>query len=196
MNPETIQINIGFIEGIIGIIAVIVSVGFAWGKLNTKVEDLKEYFVDAKDGINKRIDKVDGRMEKLEIKIEKIETKLGDHGESIASINATFGAFGIHGSPMKPSEEGEKILKESGFYELYPDIKNKVFDILDKMQTRTLYDIEINSRIVLKDLIGNPLFDNMKNYVVNNPERPLELIFGIASWVIRDDYAKERNIIK
>lgn len=185
MNPETIQINVGFIEGILGIIAVVVSIGIAWGKLNSKV-----------DNVSDNIDEINNKIEKINNKIEKIEDKLGDHGESIASINATFGAYGIHGSPMKPSEEGEKILKESGFYELYPDIKNKIFGILDKMQTRTLYDIEINSRIALKDLIGNTLFDNMKNYVVNNPERPLELIFGIASWVIRDDYAKERNIIK
>lgn len=192
MSPQTIQINIGFLEGIVGIIAVVVSVGVAWGKLNSKVDNI----VDDIDDINKKIEKIENKIERVENKIGKIETKLSDHGESIASMNASMSAYGIHGSPMKPSDEGEKLLKESGFYELYPNIKNKIFESLDKMQTRTLYDIEINSRLALKDLIENPLFDNMKNYVVNNPEKQLELIFGVASWVIRDDYAKERNIIK
>lgn len=108
MNPETIQINIGFIEGIIGIIAVVVSIGIAWGKLNLKVDNI----ADDIDEINKKIGKIENKIEKVENRIGKIETKLSDHGESIASINATFNAFGIHGSPMKPSEKGEKLLKE------------------------------------------------------------------------------------
>lgn len=69
-----------------------------------------------------------------------------------------------------------------------PEIKQKIFDQMDKMNLRTPYDYEAGASKALVLLSNDPCMDSVKNYVVNNPQEKLELIYGIASWVIRDDY--------
>jgi hypothetical protein len=101
-----------------------------------------------------------------------------------------FKLYGVHSSPMKPSENGDRLLTGSGFYEIYPSIKDKLFERMDKMNLRTAYDYEAGASDALLSLSNDPAMDILKNYVVNNPDESLELIFGVASWVMRDDYAK------
>lgn len=104
--------------------------------------------------------------------------------------------YGVSESPMRLNDEGRKLLGESGFDNLYPKIKNKVFNRLDELKTRTLYDAEENATTALFELKDDILFDEIKHYAVNHPEEPLKLIFTVASWVIRDDYAKKTDIKK
>ena len=106
--------------------------------------------------------------------------------------------FGRAQSPMVPNEIGNALLEESGFLAVYPGVKARVFPLLDSRNTRTLYDAEKNSQAILEEIANDPLFDNVKSYVVSNPNRvpDLNIIFGIASWLLRDDYGKTRNIEK
>lgn len=130
-------------------------------------------------------------MEKniIEIKtdVKKIFDSLGGHDREIVGLKVKV--YGSPGSPMQPNEKGIKLLTDSGFNEIYPKIKDEVFSILDKEKTRTLYDAEKNTIVALEKLSVDPAFDKIKNYAVNNIDEPLELIFTIASWIIRDDYA-------
>jgi len=104
--------------------------------------------------------------------------------------------YGKSNSPMSPNDEGQRLLKESGFNNSYPLLKEKIFSALDDMKTRTLYDAEENAKDALDKLSSDPLFDDMKHYAVNHHKEPLETIFMVASWVIREDYGKEKNIKK
>lgn len=150
--------------------------------------------------ITTKLDKTEKDIEKIEHSIEKLRGNLEKHNEKLATqdseIRQLSVRFGESHSPIKPNEEGQKILKESGFYDVYPKIQEDVFQILDSQNTRTLYDAEKNSFNALARLSDRPMFDQLKNYAVNKPEIPLELIFSIASWIIRDDYAQKRGIEK
>jgi hypothetical protein len=42
--------------------------------------------------------------------------------------------------------------------------------------------------------MNEPIMDRVKDYVVDHEDEPLTLIFQIASWVVRDDYAKEHPL--
>lgn len=101
-----------------------------------------------------------------------------------------FDQYGEHHSPMQPNDKGANLLEESGFMSVYSEIKEKVFEQMDKMELRTPYDYEAGASRALVLLSNDPLMDDLKNYVVNNPDVKLELIFGIASWIIRDDYTQ------
>lgn len=104
--------------------------------------------------------------------------------------------YGVENSPMRPNDEGQRLLKESGFNELYPKVKENLFTELDGMKTRTLYDAEENAKTALNKLSRDPLFDDVKHYAVNHHHEPLELIFTVGAWIIRDDYGKEKGISK
>lgn len=64
---------------------------------------------------------------------------------------------------------------------------------MDTMGLRTLYDYEKGAVDALKKLQIDPDIDPLKNHAVSNPDHPLELIYMIASWVIRDDYEEYKN---
>jgi hypothetical protein len=104
-----------------------------------------------------------------------------------------FEQYGQHASPMQPSEKGMELLKAAKFYEMYDLLKDRIFEQMDKMNLRTLYDYESGASRALFLLSNDPAMDQVKEHVVNNPDKQLELIFGIASWIIRDDYAKHKQ---
>lgn len=104
-----------------------------------------------------------------------------------------FDKYGVHNSPMQPSEQGRKLLKESGFNDVYPILRDRVFELMDAMKLRTAYDYEAGASDALLSLSNDVSMDPLKDYAVNNPDENLELIFGVASWVIRDDYAAYRK---
>ena len=106
--------------------------------------------------------------------------------------------YGASHSPMMPNESGQKLLEESGFSRNYGKIKKLVFPILNEMKTRTLYDAEKNSVSALHQVESDPAFDDIKSFIVNKPDErpPIDIIFTVGSWIIRDDYAKEKRIEK
>lgn len=99
-----------------------------------------------------------------------------------------FEQYGQHASPMQPNAKGKKLLKDSHFYEAYEQLRENIFQCMDQMNLRTLYDYESGASKALFLLADDPAMDSVKEYAVNNPDQPLDLIFGIASWIIRDDY--------
>jgi hypothetical protein len=102
--------------------------------------------------------------------------------------------YNVRHSPNAPSEKGKKLLKESGFDEIYPQIKQRVFALIEKKQPKTLYDYEKEAETALRSFIDDPLVYRLKDYVVEHEDQPLVLIFEIASWVVRDDYAKDHPL--
>lgn len=119
-----------------------------------------------------------------------------DNGKSfVHELNQKplYASYGKSNSPSVPNDKGEALLKNSKFYDQYSLIKDKLFILMDTMNLRTLYDYELGSIKALEQLEASPEFDPLKDYAVNHPEEPLELIFKVASWVIRDDYSKYRQ---
>lgn len=110
----------------------------------------------------------------------------------------TISSYGVSNSPMIPNELGRKLLHDIGFNSIYEEVKKRVFPLLDSRNTRTLYDAERNSFAVLNEISSDPIFDDVKSQIVSKPNEvpDLDVIFGIASWLLRDDYAHEREIEK
>jgi hypothetical protein len=122
--------------------------------------------------------------------LKEINNVVMKHGEDIAGLKVHT-KFGVSNSPTVPNEAGKKLLEISGFYSAYPKLKKKIFILINAKAPRTLYDYEKDAQAVLMELKDDPLIDGLKNHAVNHPDEPLELIFEVASWIIRDDYAKE-----
>ncbi|MEK7552712.1 MAG: hypothetical protein AAB505_01230 [Patescibacteria group bacterium] len=101
--------------------------------------------------------------------------------------------YGITQSPTVSNDAGKKLLTDSKFIEQYPIFKQELFALMDVMSLRTPYDYELGSIKALEQLKTQPVIDPLKNYAVNHPNEPLDLIFKVASWVIRDDYDSYRK---
>ena len=146
---------------------------------------------NTKEIIIRTDERVVGLMEAMkEVKksVDDFRVSITDHGANINALKIHT-KYGVSHSPTVPSEEGKKLLGKSKFDQQYPQLKTKIFTLMDTMSLRTLYDYEAGAVKALEGLQGDPLLDPIKDYVVSNPDEPLDLIFKVASWVIRDDYA-------
>lgn len=165
------------------IVPLLLVVGaFSFVYLKKIVEPDRREFAKAKQELTD----LHNAAKELQMHLEKDVSFTPQHSLEQKTI---FESYGIHNSPMQPSKKGQKLLDDSGFTEVYPQIKEKVFQEMDKMNLRTAYDYEAGASRALILLSNEPFMDRLKDYVVNHPDDSLELIFGIASWVIRDDYA-------
>ena len=135
------------------------------------------------------------RSDIIEIKndCKNIWGYIHNHDKDISIIKRSS-AFGGPGSPMLINEKGKELLTNCGFYKVYPELQKEVFKLMDTWKLRTLYDYEMKSKTALKELESNPLIDSLKEYVISHPtEVSLDMVFTVASWVIRDDYDKYRK---
>lgn len=139
-----------------------------------------------------RVAGIEATISEMKSDIKDVRATLRSHEAGIAGLKVHTG-YGFSSSPVTPSGKGEKLLRESGFYEIYPSLKTKLFDLMKARNLRTLYDYEKGAERALGELQNDPQMDPLKEHAVNHPEEPLELIFRVASWVIRDDFAKEQK---
>lgn len=167
-NPHVIQLTL--VQGASAVGIVLIGIGVAWGSLKTSVKHIGE------------------GVKKIEASVDKMKESMTSHTADITGLKVHT-KYGITNSPTVPSEEGSRLLAESGFDAQYPTLKDKLFKLIDDKKPRTLYDYEIEAFEALQELKDDPLIDPLKDYAVNHPQEPLELIFKIASWVVRDDYA-------
>jgi len=179
-NKSMDQATISFLSFLFG-------AGFVTGIIN---------FIMKIGGYSTKLDALKADVTEIKTDCKSIWQNINKHGSHIEGL-MIHTKYGITNSPTIPNELGNKLLTNSGFYETYPNIKEKIYAILDTMKTNTLYDAEKNSFTALEKLGKEGVdLNKLKNHSVNNPDEPLELIYGVASWVIRDDYAKDRNIIE
>ncbi len=163
-------IQITDVQAIIGLIVVVLGLGGTWGSLKTSVSHIKEGLTEIKD------------------EIKGFRESIGNHTTEIVALQVHT-KYGVSNSPTVPNAKGSKLLEESGFTKLYPKIKQRVFDLIKEDKARTLYDYEVSAFQALKKIKSDPIIDPLKDYSVNNPKVPLDDIFLVASWVIRDEFA-------
>ncbi|MFZ1019626.1 MAG: hypothetical protein WAN61_01360 [Minisyncoccia bacterium] len=126
-------------------------------------------------------------VDSISVAVDNFRSSIATHGANIEALQIHT-RYGVSHSPTVPNEKGQEILEKSGFSKQYPILKSKIFTLMDTMNLRTLYDYENGAFETLTTLKNDPEMDILKEYVVNNPNYPLDAIFKVASWVIRDDY--------
>jgi hypothetical protein len=169
-------IQISTTESLLGIAVILVGAGAAWGTLKNSVKN------------------IGASLKKIETSVEKMQKSMTTHDVDIRWLKDT--KYGVSESPTVPSDEGKKLLEASGFNAQYPKFKDKLFKLMDTQNPRTLYDYEVGAFETLQSIRDDPLIDPLKDYAVNHPDAPLELIFRIASWVARDDYAAYKDDVQ
>jgi hypothetical protein len=158
-------------------------------RLSGFIVEMTEFKVETKAELKEIGSVLKGQGERLAVHT----TMLSSHTEAIVGIK-TNTMYQVRNSPTAPSEKGKKLLKDSGFDEVYPIIRQKIFKRMESNRLRTLYDYEKEAEFAIGSFRNDPIMDRVKDYVVNHEDEPLTLIFQIASWIVRDDYLKEHPL--
>jgi hypothetical protein len=158
-------------------------------RLSGFIVEMTEFKVETKAELKEIGSVLKGQGERLAVHT----TMLSSRTEAIVGIK-TNTMYQVRNSPTAPSEKGKKLLKDSGFDEVYPIIRQKIFKRMESNRLRTLYDYEKEAEFAIGSFRNDPIMDRVKDYVVNHEDEPLTLIFQIASWIVRDDYLKEHPL--
>lgn len=153
--------------------------------------------------LKRAIDGLERTDARIEGKVDKIESFTHVAANSIVEIQTLLGGRGFTinqklayapGSPIKLTEYGENLMKESNFYDTLGKDKKGFVDLVIAKNPQSNYDIQEFSRKVLKELSdsNSPLISSLKNYAYNKG-LPLEILLNSAGIVLRDEVMKTKK---
>jgi hypothetical protein len=90
-------------------------------------------------------------------------------------------------SPLKLTPRGEKLIKDSGFEDIFSQIKNDLVLELWKMNPLTKYDVQEKARLMLDGMVDAPEFIRIKGYAYDHGEDASQILRAGAI-LLRDEY--------
>ena len=131
-------------------LAIISGILFWFGKqvkYNTIVDELKTN----KDELQKKIDTLRTDVDKL----QEFKTYAQKFIDSVIYKAK---------SQLQLTEVGKALVQESGFEEIFENVKNDLVKMLEKINPKTKYDIQEKARALMDDLVDYPPFVPIKEY--------------------------------
>ena len=159
---DTSTVEIGTIEALLGIGAIVLAVGIAWGRLNTSVgnitADVRELKEDVKD-VRERFAGLEGK---------------------------TSGLYQAN-SPISLTKDGDKTLQESGLKEYVDQNKQILIDACDAgADMRTPYDVqECVFEFFDSHELPQEIEDQLKNYAYSHGLK-LDVLLRVGAIYLRD----------
>jgi hypothetical protein len=95
------------------------------------------------------------------------------------------------GSPLKVTEYGDKLLRESGFYDILNANSADLVKAVKGLHPKTNYDIQESAFTVIKDLLekSDEKLIPLKNYAFNNGME-VDILIPPAAITLRDEVMK------
>lgn len=132
---------------------------------------------------------------------EKMKSELKPLTPAIIEIQGKFSEAGHQilfpltvapGSPLHVTEYGDKLLRESGFYDVLKNNRDELVQLVKDRKPTTNYDIQQYSIEVISDLLASndEMSVCLKDYAFNNGMK-LDILSAPAGIALRDEVMKE-----
>jgi hypothetical protein len=108
-----------------------------------------------------------------------------------------FGLTVEPGSPLKITEYGDQLLRDSGFYKILRQHSPQLTQAVKDTNPKTNYDIQENSEHILRTLLeqSEPMLVPLKSYAFTNG-LSLEVLIPPATIALRDEVMKTLKLDK
>jgi len=99
------------------------------------------------------------------------------------------------GSPLVMTDYGEKLVKESGFFDIFQgENKTKIVNAVKARNPQTNYDIQEYSKdVLLNDFINDSMMQLIKEYAFKKPIS-IKIVLDVAALVVRDAVMDELKL--
>lgn len=99
------------------------------------------------------------------------------------------------GSPLHVTEYGNKLLKESGFYDVLNQYRDELIDLVKGRHPKTNYDIQQRSIEVVEEMLesDDEMAVSLKEYAYNSGVN-LDILSFPAGIALRDEVMKELKL--
>lgn len=96
-------------------------------------------------------------------------------------------------SPLHLTDKGKQYLDKIGFVKLFSEHSQDFFDCINDEETQTEYDIENSAIRCVFFLFDKPYFNEVKNYLYNNPNEDKKELIKVAGIYVRDKYTEQKS---
>lgn len=134
----------------------------------------------------------------------KLKTEVKPIAPAIVEIQGKFMQAGhtilfpltvAPGSPLHVTEYGNKLLKESGFYDVLNQYRTELIDLVKGRHPKTNYDIQQQSIEVIEEMLesDDEMAVSLKEYAYNSGVN-LDILSFPAGIALRDEVMKELKL--
>lgn len=134
----------------------------------------------------------------------KLKTEVKPIAPAIVEIQGKFMQAGhtilfpltvAPGSPLHVTEYGNKLLKESGFYEVLDHYRDELVSLVKEHNPKTNYDIQQRSIEVIEEVLesDDEMAVSLKEYAYNSGVN-LDILSFPAGIALRDEVMKELKL--
>ena len=134
----------------------------------------------------------------------KLKTEVKPIAPAIVEIQGKFMQAGhtilfpltvAPGSPLHVTEYGNKLLKESGFYDVLNQYRTELIDLVKGRHPKTNYDIQQQSIEVIEEMLesDDEMAVGLKEYAYNSGVN-LDILSFPAGIALRDEVMKELKL--
>lgn len=135
------------------------------------------------DQLEKRNDGQNEKLEQLGKDVAVIQERLQNVQKSIDNLVSSAQAH----SPIQLTDQGWKMVKNSGAYEIFEKNRDKYLKELEAMNPRSQYDVQEKAYRIMGDKFNSKEFQPVEQWAFNNG-KTMDEIIRILGYPLRDYY--------
>ena len=152
------------------------------------------------------------RIGEYKNKVDTLETTMGrdEHGglrKTVGDVKAEVDKFSefktsaqkfidskiyVSKSPLNLTEFGKKLVKESGFEDIFPNVRDDLVRLLEEKGPKTQYDAQETARALMDELTDYDAFQPIKTYAFTHG-LDYQQILRAGAILLRDYYLSKHT---
>lgn len=172
MEPTTLTINIGLLNGVLALVVFVFGIGAAYATIFSKLSGLQE----SVGGIGKTLAAVKHNVGAIAMAVAR-----SPHVDFDGTLVQAM-------SPLRITTEGQTKLDAIGFTAVYEANKGRFLAAIGDDAPRTKYDVEVSAQKCVLLLLTEPMFDGIKGYLYQNPKEDMSVVVSVGGLYVRDRY--------
>jgi hypothetical protein len=135
-------------------------------------------------------------LDDLKSTIDKMKTNIKVIGDFLTRNHSSFNSSELQSySPLKLTYEGDRLVVETKFDNVFRDHKEDFFSYISNEQPKLKYDVQAASIKSIYALYDKDYMSFLKIYLYNNPDRSMANVAPTFGVYVRDQYLREHSEI-
>ena len=138
------------------------------------------------DRLEKDVEKSSNRLEVLRSDVDKMLAAVSSLEKNVDKLSG----YSQSHSPIRLTEKGQKAIDDSGFSQVFDNIKDDLLKSLEKENPRSQYDVQEKARMMLGSMTDDKRFRSVEKWAYDNGE-DFAQILRAGAIPLRDYYFKK-----
>lgn len=118
------------------------------------------------DRLEKDVEKITTKAEALRSDVDKMTIAVGSLEKNIDKLSG----YSQSHSPISLTEKGQKVIDDSGFSQIFENIKEDLLNDLENQNPRSQYDAQEKARMMLGSMTDDKRFRSVEKWAYENGE--------------------------